>query len=426
VSLVLVGLNHKATPIEIREKFSFSDSVRRAALEGIVDNSVIEEGVILSTCNRTEIYCCGSTCEEVVKKSKNFLTAHGDLELTRLQEFLYEFKDDEAVLHLFDVACGLDSMIVGEGQILSQVKSAFTESRELGFTGAVLNKLFDGAIRAGKRARSETAICQGASSISFAAVELARKIFGDLKHCRILLVGAGKMSELTVRLLVNEGVEVVMVANRAAERAREIAGTYGGRVIPFEDLSLHLQYVDVIISSTSAPHFVLTGDRIAAGMKARRGLPLFIVDIAVPRDVEPLAGKIDNVYLYNIDDLKDAVNQNLVERCNEINSVKAIIEEEYRRFSCFMSSRAVVPLIRCFRGDFESTAQAELEKVIAKNSLSEKEKRLLRTFCSGLVQKLLHRPTVKLKEMSGDQVDRNTLEVLRQVLCESCDEENTQ
>lgn len=426
MSLVVVGLNHKATPIEIRERFSFSDSKRRAALESIVDASVVTEGVILSTCNRTEIYCCGSSSDEVGKRSKRFLAAHGALELNRFNEFLYEYTDDEAMLHLFEVACGLDSMIVGEGQIMGQVKNAFSESRELGYTGTLLNKLFEGALRVGKRARSETAICQGASSVSFAAVELARKIFGDLVQCRILLVGAGKMSELTVRLLVNAGVEVVMVANRAASRAKEIADNYGGSVIPFEDLSLHLQHVDVIISSTSAPHFVLTREGIAAGMKARRGLPLFIVDIAVPRDVEPSTGEIDNVYLYNIDDLQDVVNQNLMERCNEINKVKAMIEEECRHFSCYIDSRTMVPLIRCFREGFERTARAELEKAVADKSISEKEKKLLRNFCTGLIRKLLHRPTVKLKEMSGNHVDGNTLEVLRQIFSDSSDEENTQ
>jgi glutamyl-tRNA reductase len=423
MSLALLGLNHKVAPVEIREQFSFSDSLLKTALKSLVDGSIIEEGVILSTCNRTEIYCSGPSLEDIRKKSKSFLGSRGTSGLSSLEECLYEFTDDEAVLHLFEVACGLDSMIVGEGQILSQVKKAFSEAQTLSFTGAVLNKLFDGAVRAGKRARNETAICQGASSISYAAVELARKIFGDLSRCRILLIGAGEMSELTVRLLVAAGAHFVMVANRTIERAREIAQSHGGQTVSFDELPEHLRLSDVIISSTAAPHHILTRETVARGVKARKGHPLFIVDIAVPRDVEPSAGEIENVYLYNIDDLQDAVNQNLVERCQEIDKVRAIIDEEIRAFSCFLGTREVVPLIKCMREGFESIAQAELDRVFSRNSLTDHEKKVLQSFRDSLLAKLLHGPTVRLKEGS---LDRKTLDELRRLFSQCSDKEEEQ
>jgi len=423
MSLVLIGLNHKNTPVETREKFSFTDAVCRELLNSLVDRTCIEEGVILSTCNRTEIYCSGPSYTEMAEKSKSVLSAFGGVEPPVLQGFLYEHRDGEAVQHLFSVACGLDSMIVGEAQILGQVKKSFTDSQELGFTGPILNKLFEGALRTGKRARTETAICQGASSISFAAVELARRIFGDLSRCRVLLLGAGETGELTVKLLSKAGVRRIIVANRTVERAREIACACGGQAVPFSDISLHISEADVIISSTSAPHYVLTREKIAAGLKSRKGLPLFIVDIAVPRDVEPSAGELDNVYLFNIDDLRLAVEQNLMERCNEMERVNAIIDEESDLFASFLSAREIIPIIRGMREGFEKTASSELDRILAKNSLSAEEKEMLREFCSSLVRKLLHTPTVRLKEFSEGSVDKSTLKMLRSLFCEPCEEE---
>jgi len=421
--LVVIGLNHKKTPVEIREKFSFTDAACRELLGSLVDRTRVEEGVVISTCNRTEIYCSGPSYAEMAEKSKAALSVSGGVEPSMLHEFIYEHRDAEAIQHLFSVACGLDSMIVGEAQILGQVKKSFTDSQELGFTGPILNKLFEGALRTGKRARTETAICQGASSISFAAVELARRIFGDLSRCRVLLLGAGETSELTVKLLSKAGVRRINVANRTVERAAEIACACGGQAVPFSDISLHINEADVIISSTSAPHHVLTREKIAAGLKSRKGLPLFIVDIAVPRDVEPSAGGLDNVYLFNIDDLRNAVEQNLMERCNEIERVNAIIDEESEIFASFLGAREIIPIIRGMREGFEKTAASELQRILMKNSLSPREKEILREFCSSLVQKLLHSPTVRLRELSEGSVNKTTLEMLRSLFCEPCEEE---
>jgi glutamyl-tRNA reductase len=418
MSLVLCGLNHKIAPLEVREKFSFTESSLRNSLASLVDGSVVEEGVILSTCNRSEVYAFGPPGTNVLEKSRSLLVSRGDAKLESCPDFMYEFTEETAVQHLFEVATGLDSMILGEGQILGQVKKSFLEAQGAGFTGPVLNKLFDGAIRTGKRARSETAICQGASSISFAAVELAKRIFGDLRDCRVLLIGAGKMSELTVRLLVHAGVKLVVVANRTVEKARAIARACGGQVASFDELSLHLRDADAVISSTSAPHPILTVDKVASIMKARRGRPLFIVDIAVPRDVEPGAGAINNVYLYNVDDLQDAVNQNLVERCGEIERVKEIIHEEFSAFMAFLRSRDIIPIIKCLREGFENVAETELERICSKNSLSDKEKKMLASFSNGLVAKLLHRPTVKLKELAGATADKNAFDSIRCLFCE--------
>lgn len=423
MSLVVIGLNHKNTPVEIREKFSFTDAVCRELLASLVDRVCVEEGVILSTCNRTEIYCSGVSRRDMAEKSKAVLSSFGGVELSTIEAFLYEHRDRKAVQHLFSVACGLDSMIVGEAQILGQVKKFFTDSQEQGFTGPILNKLLEGAIRTGKRARSETGICQGASSISFAVVELARRIFGDLASCRVLLLGAGKTGELTVKLLSKAGVRSITVANRTVEKARRIACTCGGQAVPFSNITLCISEADVIISSTSAPHFVLTREKIAAGLKNRKDLPLFIVDIAVPRDVEPSSGELDNVYLYNIDDLQHAVEQNLMERCNEIERVNAIINEESNIFLSFLNAREIIPIIRGMREGFENTASSELDRMLAKNSLSKKEKEMMRAFCSSLVRKLLHAPTLKLKELSEGTVDESTVEMLRNLFCKSCEEE---
>lgn len=415
MSLVLLGLNHKTAPVEMRERFSFSDSTVGPSLKELVDGAVISEGVILSTCNRTEIMAWGgsSSHDAIIDRINGFLARTGNFPDDSFKKYLYTYSDEEAARHLFEVSCGLDSMILGEGQILGQVKKAFSDAQSFGYTGAVLNRFLNTAIKSGKRARTETAICKGASSISFAAVELAKRIFGDLTNCRILLIGAGKMSELAVKLLISSGVQFVMVANRTMDKAKEIADAYGGRVIPFDELQNHLLAADVVISSTSAPHFVLKRDMVAASMKLRRGRPLFIVDIAVPRDVEPSAGELDNVYLYNIDDLKEAVNQNLIQRSQEIEKVKRIMEEELADFRDFLKAREVAPLIRSIRQSFEEQGKRELERFASKDSLSEREKKLLESFCGCLLSKLLHKPTVRLKEMAKENVEAGTFDAVR-------------
>jgi glutamyl-tRNA reductase len=421
--IVLLGLNHKTTPVEIRERFSFTEGAMKRALAALVDGSVIEESMILSTCNRTEIYSSGPSVHEILEKQRNLLATSGNVTFCSFRDYLYESLDREAAKHLFEVACGLDSMILGEGQILGQVKKSFSAAQTLGFTGKVLNKLFDAAIRSGKKARRETAICQGACSISHAVVELAKMIFGDLAHCRTLLVGAGEMSELTVKLLIGAGVKLVIVANRTIERAREIAALHGGQAVTFENLALHLGQADVVISSTAAPHYVLTREKIASTMKARQGRPLFLVDIAVPRDIEPSAGDIANVYLYNIDDLQEVADKNLLRRRDEIFKVKKIINEESASFTCFLQSRDVVPAIKSLREYFEETARAELELIVSKNSLTAHDKQLLKSFTASLLQKLLHGPTIRLKEMAKGSADINTVEKIKQLFSRRDEEE---
>lgn len=413
MSLVLVGLNHKTAPVEIREKFYFSDAALENILKEIVDGTIIEEGAILSTCNRTEIYAWGPRNLEIVEELKNFLACFGNVPLSSLKKFFYDCCGDSAARHLFEVASGLDSMILGEGQILGQVKKSFSIAQDSGQTGPVLNKFFNTAVKAGKRARAETDICKGASSISYAAVELAKRIFGDLVNCKILLVGAGEMSELAVKLLVSSGVQFIMVANRTFEKAEEIACAYGGQAILFDKLSFHLNQADVVITSTSAPHFVLSRQAIQASLKLRKGRPLFIVDIAVPRDVEPSAGELDNVYLYNIDDLEEAVNHNLLQRSQEIEKVKKIINEELSEFRDFLTTNEVVPVIKNMRRSFEVIGRNELERFISKDSLTEKEKSLLENFYGSLLNKLLHTPTLRLKEMSRGKIDSNTVTALK-------------
>jgi len=410
MTILLLGLNHRTAPVEIREKFSFSESGMEKALTALVDGHVIEEGVILSTCNRTEIYSFGPSLDEMREKQVRFLAESGTMEIGAMGDYLYSSTDKEAVKHLFEVACGLDSMIVGEGQILGQVKESFTCAHLLGFTGKVLNRLFHTAIRAGKRARGETAICQGACSVSNAAVELARSLFGSLAQCRVLLIGAGETGELTVKLLVSAGVQFVIVANRSIERAREIARLHGGQAATFRELTGHLEQADVVISSTSAPHFLLTRDRISRAMKLRQGRPLFLVDIAVPRDIEPSAGDIPDVYLYNIDDLQQVASTNLLQRKEEIHKVRRIISEEVSAFKSYLRARNVSPVIQTMRGYFEHKVNAELERTLSRKSLTAREKSIVTTFAAAMLRKMLHTPTVRLKEMARNPGDMSTIE----------------
>lgn len=415
MALVLLGVNHKKVPLELREKFSIPEASLEQALGAMVDGSSVREGVILSTCNRSEIYAYGDSHSATLEKLEQFFASQGVMERCSLSQYTYTHTDADAVNHLMEVSSGLDSMIIGEGQILAQVKNAFALAQSKGHTGPIFNKLFETAVRAGKRARAETRICQGVSSISYAAVELAKKIFGDLSSCRVMLVGAGKMSELALKLLVSSGVKQIMVANRTMERAREISERCGGTIVPFEQLPENLKNADIIISSTSASHFVLTREAVAPGIKARKGKPLFIVDIAVPRDVEPQVAAIENVYLYNIDDLQDIVEQNLDRRCGEIEMVRAIVREESASFMHYLRARSVVPLVKNLRTYFEGKGQQELQRIFSRNSLSEKEKALLESFSNTLIQKLLHNPTVRLKEMAGGTLSEDTIEALGEI-----------
>ncbi len=401
MSLILLGLNHKTAPLEIRERFAYGEEQVPDLLKRFCEPPGIDELAMLSTCNRTEIYAV--TQEPSLCRSRL-------LELFQGQghpDFLYLQKDDEAIKHLFQVSSGLDSLVLGENQILAQVRQAFTVAQQARTTGPLLDKLFPWALKVGKLARSQTRICQGAASVAAAAVELAQMIFEDLKGRRVLLLGAGKMTQAALKLLQNSGVERIRVVNRTLARAEELAARCGGEAAPFEELDKALLDIDILIASTGAPHYVVSRQRLAAIMAQRRGRPLFMVDIAVPRDLEPSCQELANVYLYNIDDLQSVVAENLARRQSEVQKVLRIVDLEYQEFSRYLESRKAGEAIRMLREAFENVRQQELARF--QGQLGPEESARLEQFSQALVNKLLHRPTLQLKKMSSAGVPSEEL-----------------
>jgi len=405
VHITVVGLSHKTAPVEIREKLTFSVQEQGKILRQLISCKNVAEGVILSTCNRTEVYAVVSDFNRGKDEIMSFLSDICALDKSELLNYLY-FKDQEsAIHHLFEVSSSLDSMVVGEAQILGQVKEAYQSSFENQATSVVLNRLFREAISVGKRVRTETGIGENAVSISYAAVQLAKKVFEDLKGHTALVIGAGEMSELTAQHLLANGVSAVLVANRTHERAVELAKRFKGKAIKFDDCQDFLKDADIVISSTGAPHYVIHSDIVLKAMRKRRNKPIFFIDIAVPRDVEPEVGDIYNVFLYDIDDLQLVVDANLAEREKEASKAGNIINKEVDKFLSWISSLEVVPTISDLRREAEEIRIVETEKVLAKMShLSPSDRDLINVLTNGIVNKVLHKPTVGLKE-SADKKD---------------------
>lgn len=395
--ILVAGLSHKTAPVEVREKLALAAEELGSAAASLVGGAV-SEAVVLSTCNRTEVYAVADTFHGGREVLLEFLRRRGG----EIQSHLYLRNDREAVAHLFRVACGLDSMIPGETQVLGQIKDAYRRSRDAGSVGKLLHSLFQQALGVAKRAHTETAIGQNAVSVGYAALELARKVFGDLRGHRVLLIGAGKMGELTARHLHENGAARVLVANRTRERARQLAQRFGWVDLPFPEVAGQLAEVDVVVSSTGAPGTVLEAAQVLPHLR-RRHRPLFIFDIAVPRDVDPAVGKLADVFLYDIDDLQAVVEANLELRAREAAKVEGIVVEETDRFEAFLRELAVVPLIRSLRDKAESIRRRELERAMAKlPELDQRQRQVVEQLSCLLVNKLLNDPTLALKEsMSG-------------------------
>lgn len=326
MSIQVIGVNHKTAPISVREKLSFPRDRLAEALAQLKKCDGVEEDVILSTCNRTEIYAAVNDAVRGLDSIKRFLSSFQDIRIEDVAPCLYSFHGKAAVRHLFRVAASLDSMIVGETQIFGQVKDAYFAARGLNASGRRLNSLFEEAIKVGKKIRTETGIGKGAVSVSTAAIELSRKIFESLEGRKVLIIGAGKVGELTVKNLYSRGVSTIIVANRTFEKAQELAGVFGGSAIRFETLSRALGEVDIVISSTSAPHFVLNRGEISVVMRERGNRPLFLIDLGLPRNIDPESNAVDNVYVYNIDDLAKVRDANIKERISEARKAEEIIE----------------------------------------------------------------------------------------------------
>ncbi len=412
--LTLVGLSHKTAPVEIREKLTFPASRQEEAIAILTQSSDVAEVLILSTCNRTEIYAVTGADVDGPGAIIDFLTDYHNLDRHELIRYLYIYEGEPVVRHLFRVVSSLDSMVVGEAQILGQVKEAYEHAFEHSGTGRIFNKLFRQSFEVGKRVRNETAIGEAAVSISYAAVELARKVFDTLEGRKVFIVGAGKMSELTAKHLVSSGVTDVFVANRTYERAVEMAAAFSGKAVPYEDLASNLSKADILISSTAATTYVIDKPMIAEAMRARRGNPLFLIDIAVPRDIDPAVNEVGDVFLYDIDDLNGVVEANIEERMREAEKAEAIIAEEMAAFEAWLESMEVVPTVAAIRAKAEQVRQAELEKAIKRlGGLSEKELKVIDAMSCAIVNKMLHGPTKRLKDISGERYGVAYIEAAR-------------
>ncbi len=399
MEITVVGLNHKTAPVEVREKLSFTARDYAEALAELAAIPGFSEGLILSTCNRTEIYSAAQDAAAAHRFVVDYLSEFHQVPREDFVEHLYHYRGSEAVRHLFLVACGLDAMILGETQILGQVKEAYLTAAQHHTVGKLLHNLFGRALRVGKRAHTETVISQNAVSVSYAAVELAKKVFQDLKGRKVLVIGAGKMSELTVRHLVDSGVDQVIVANRTYERAEKLAALFHGKAVEFERIEDWLKRVDVVISSTGAPHLILKKDVLAGVMRARRGRPIFLFDIAVPRDIDPRCQQIGGVFLYDIDDLETVVKANLKERQREAVKIERMIQEEVADFERWLNTLEVIPVIRSLREKAEEIRCLELERALRKlPELDARQRKVVEAMGKRIVNKILNDPTVKIKE----------------------------
>lgn len=397
--IIVSGLSHKTAPVKIREALSFPEHSLDEALNNLTSYAHINEGVILSTCNRTEIYAVAADIDSGRRNIISFLEDRHSLRDCSIEDYLYFHDSLAAVNHLFRVVSSLDSMIVGEAQILGQAKDAYACAFDAQTTDLVLNRLFRQAFGVGKRVRTETDIGENAVSISYAAVQLAKKVFSDLTGKTIMIIGAGKMSELTAKHLVSNGVSDVIITNRNFDRAVDMAKIFDGRAVEFDKLVDGMADADIVISSTGAPHSIIDKNTMRSVMAKRRHRPIFLIDIAVPRDIEADTNDVDNVYLYDIDDLQSVVESNLAERSREAKEAEKIIKAEIQSFISWQSSLEVVPTIAELRQKAERIRQGELEKAIARMSgLSDEQKNALNALTSGIINKLLHEPMVRLKD----------------------------
>ncbi|HUJ11980.1 MAG TPA: glutamyl-tRNA reductase [Verrucomicrobiae bacterium] len=332
MNLFVIGLSHRSAPVELRERLAFPRASLGEVTVRLLESARLHEATILSTCNRVEIYGLAANATEATRAVRRFLHEHHKL-MDSVDAHLYEHRDNDCIRHLLKVACGLDSMVLGETEILGQVKDAYHSAQQAGTTGVVLNRLFQKVFSASKHIRSTTAITRGSTSVGTVAVDLAEKIFGKLPRCTVMVIGTGEMSEATARALRSRGAGAILVCSRAQERAEALASQLQGRAISFEQWPVEFPSVDIVISSTAAPHPIVTKEKLMPLMKARRQRPLFLIDIAVPRDIERACGELESVYLYDIDDLQQIARENIAAREREISACEALLVQHLQRFA---------------------------------------------------------------------------------------------
>ncbi len=417
MSIVLVGLNHKTAPVEVRERLAFSDEALAGHLRRLVDGEVVREGLIVSTCNRVEVLAAASTARgaDAASRLGDFLGEARSVPPEAFAGHLYTHTDEAAVRHLFRVASSLDSMVVGEPQVLGQVRRAYTLAVEAGTAGKVLHRLVHHALRVAKRVRTETGIAASAVSISYTAVELGRKIFGSLKGATVLLVGAGEMAELAAQHLVGAGASRLLVANRTYETARKLADRFGGEAVSFDALGEYLREADVVLCSTGAPHYVITHEMAAAAREARQNRPAFFIDISVPRNVDPEVGRLDNLFVFDVDDLEAVVASNIREREREAERAELIVESEVMQFQQALRHLDIGPTVGALKDRLRRIAREEFERQRPRlGDLTPEQEHAVEQLLMSAVNKISH-PVIHRMRRSYDAGEETEVQAWRDI-----------
>jgi len=418
MSIVLVGINHKTAPVEVRERFAFTPEACAEGLHSLVDGERVHEGLILSTCNRVEVLAATRADASALNVSAHvseFLSSTRDVPRGTLNKHLYVHADTEAVRHLFRVAASLDSMVVGEPQILGQVRQAYGLAEREGTAGRIIHRLMHTTFRVAKRIRNETGIAASAVSISYVAVELGRKIFGRLDDSVVLLVGAGEMAELAARHLQNAGARRILVANRTPENSRTLAAQIGGEAVDYDALARHLSVADICICSTAADAYVITRDIALDAMSARRHRPAFYIDISVPRNIDPAVGEIDNLFVFDVDDLEAVVSSNIREREQEAHVAEKIVDEEVVAFEQSLRQLDLGPTVGALRGKFEEIARSEYERQRSRlGTLTPEQEAAIQALLISTVNKISH-PVIHRLRRSYETGEAENVRIWREI-----------
>ncbi len=403
MSLITLGINHKTAPLDLREQLAFTPQSLPEALLSLNNLEHVEEAAILSTCNRTEIYCV-TTANNDQAIIQWFSKFHG-LDEKQIKEHLYLYAHEETIRHAMEVACGLDSMVLGEPQIAGQMKEAYARANESGTIGLLLGKLYQRVFAVSKQVRTDTDIGSSPVSVAFAAVSLAKQIFGDLKPTTVLLVGAGETIELTTRHLHSQGVTKIIIANRSVERAQKLANEFNGEAIGLQHIASHLHRSDIVISSTASPLPIIGKGTVERALKRRKHEPIFMVDLAVPRDIEPEVNELDDIYLYSVDDLKSVINENMESRLQAAEQAREIIDTQVSHFLDWQRSLGAVDVIAQIRQHIQDLSNEVLNKAKRQLAAGQDAEQVLEFLANTLTKKFLHQPSTQLRQASQDNRD---------------------
>ena len=414
--IIIIGVNHTTAPVELRECMAFTPDQTAEGLRSLKQKTAVDEVLMLSTCNRVEIWMTSHQAASAFKSAKAFIAESKNIMPHQFEDALYTYRGDQAVSHIFRVAGSLDSMVIGEPQILGQIKEAYRLSTSSGSSGVILNRLLHKTFSVAKRIRNETGIGDHAVSVSYAAIELGKKIFGSLEKRSVMLIGAGEMAELAVEHLIRNKSGEIIVSNRTFERGLHLAKKFGGKAIRFEEMPDFLEHVDIVISSTGSPGYIFSKNQVKAVMRNRKNRPIFFIDIAVPRDIDPEINRIGNAYVYDIDDLSGVIAENMKDRRREALKAERIIDEAVIQFRQWVQTLAVVPTIVSLRKKIEMIAEAELKKTLQSlDHLSPDDCIALNNMMRSLVNKILHDPTVLLKNTGSHWDTKSYLDLVRKL-----------